>query len=165
MAIAVPVVRGKYYEDFVVDAEFVSAARTVGEGMIDAFAGITGDFSEVHTDAELMKDTEFGGRIGHGILALGLMQGLMWQTAYTQDTVVATVAWDKLRFHAPLRAGDTVRVYWTIREKRPSRSRPKTGIVVEDCRLVNQRKETVLTGEHALMMLRRPGAGPDPSRA
>jgi acyl dehydratase len=152
-------VRGKYYEDFVAGEEFVSPARTVGEGTIDAFAGITGDFSEVHVDGELMKGTEFGGRIGHGILALGLMQGLMWQTAYTQGTVVATVAWDKLKFQAPLRAGDTVSALWTIRATRPSRSRPTTGIVVEECRLVNQRKETILTGEHVLMMLRRPTDG------
>ena len=149
---------GRYFEDFVVGEEMVSAARTVGEGTIDLFAGVTGDFSEVHTDVELMKETEFGGRIGHGILSLGIMQGLMWQTMYTAGTVVATVAWDKLKFSAPLKVGDTVRVHWTIRDKRASRSRPDTGIVVEDCRLVNQRKETVLTGEHVLMMRRRPGS-------
>lgn len=155
MSTVAPVVRGKYYEDFTLGEELQSAARTVGEGMIDAFAGVTGDFSEVHTDAELMKGTEFGERIGHGILALGLMQGLMWQTSYTQGTVVATLAWDKLTFRAALRAGDTVRAFWTISAMRPSASRPTTGIVVESCRLVNQRQETVLTGEHVLLMLRR----------
>jgi acyl dehydratase len=54
MSAATSVGRGKYYEEFTVGEEFQSAARTVGEGMIDAFAGVTGDFSEVHTDAELM---------------------------------------------------------------------------------------------------------------
>ena len=155
-AMARPSVRGKYYEDFVVGEEFVSMARTVSEGMIDAFAGVTGDFSEVHTDAELKNGTEFGEPSGHGILALGIMQGLMWQTAYTQGTVVSTVGWDKLKCSVPLRAGDTVHATWTIREMRPSGSRPNTGTVIEDCRLVNQRNETVLTGEDALLMLRRP---------
>lgn len=155
-AMARPPVRGRYFEDFVVGEEFVSMARTVGEGMIDAFAGVTGDWSEVHTDAELMAGTEFGERIGHGIFAVGIMQGLMWQTAYTQGTAVATLGWDKLKWTAPLRAGDTVRATWTIREMRPSASRPNTGIVTEDCRLVNQRKETVLTGEHVLLVRRRP---------
>jgi acyl dehydratase len=84
------------------------------------------------------------------------MQGLMWQTTYTQGTVVATIGWDKLKFRAALRAGDTVRAFWTIRAMRPSASRPTTGIVVEDCRLVNQREETVLMGEHVLLMLRTP---------
>jgi len=150
--------RGKYYEDFALGEEFESMGRTVSEGTIDAFAGVTGDFSEVHTDAEMMKETEFGERIGHGILALGILQGLMSQTAYTQGTALATVGWDKLRFSAALRAGDTVRALWTIREMRPSRSRPQTGILVEGCRLVNQRQETVLTGEHVMMVRRRPGS-------
>jgi acyl dehydratase len=155
---AQPAVEGRYYEDFEVGEEMVSARRTVGEGTIDLFAGATGDFSEVHTDAELMKDSEFGERIGHAILSLGIMQGLMWQTNYNRGTVIATLGWDKLRFTSPLRAGDTVRAYWTIKEKRLSQSRPSLGVVVEDCRLMNQRAETVLTGEHVALVRRRPEA-------
>lgn len=151
-----PTVRGKYYEDFAVGEEIASNRRTIGEGTIDLFAGVTGDFSEVHTDAELMKASEFGERIGHGILALAVMQGLMWQTNYNTGTVTATAGWDKLKFRAPLRAGDTVQAQWVIKDKRLSASRPALGIVVEECRLVNQRKETVLTGEHVLMVRRRP---------
>ncbi len=154
-------VLGRYFEDFVVGEELVSARRTVGEGTIELFAGVTGDFSEVHTDAELMRDSEFGERIGHGILALGIMQGLMWQTNYNVGTVVATVGWDRLRFTSPLRIGDTVQAHWTVREKRVSKSRPHLGILVEECRLVNQRKEVVLTGEHVVMIRRRPVAGED----
>jgi acyl dehydratase len=153
-----PLVQGKYYEDFVVGEEMLSAGRTVGEGTIDLFAGLTGDFSQIHTDAEMMKESEFGERIGHGILALGIMQGLMWRTAYTQGTGIATIGWDKLKFTSPLKIGDTVRVYWTIKDKRVSKSRPHLGIIVEECRLVNQRKEIVVTGEHVLMVRRRLGS-------
>lgn len=149
-------VLGRYFEDFVVGEKLMTAGRTVGEGTIDMFAGLTGDFSDVHMDAEVMKETEFGGRIGHGILALGIMQGLMWQTNYNLGTAVATLGWDKIKSSAPLRAGDTVRAYWTIESKRESRSRPDMGILVEDCRLVNQRGQTVLSGEHVLMVRRRP---------
>ncbi len=151
---------GRYYEDFGVGEEIASARRTVSEGTIDLFAGVTGDFSEVHTDAELMKESEFGDRIGHAILSLGIMQGLMWQTNYNRGTVIATLGWDRLKFTSPLRAGDTVRAYWTIKEKRVSQSRPSLGVVVEECRLINQRKETVMTGEHVTLVRRRPEAVP-----
>ena len=67
-------VLGRYFEDFVVGEKLMTAGRTVGEGTIDMFAGLTGDFSDVHMDAEVMKETEFGGRIGHGILALGRLR-------------------------------------------------------------------------------------------
>ncbi len=151
-----PLVQGKYYEDFVVGEEMISAGRTIGEGTIDLFAGLTGDFSQVHTDAEFMKESEFGERIGHGILALGIMQGLMWRTNYTQGTGVATIGWDKLKFTAPLRIGDTVRASWRIKEKRVSQSRPHLGIITEESRLMNQRKEDVVTGEHVTMLRCRP---------
>ena len=147
---------GRYFEDFVVGEKLTSAGRTIGENTIDLFAGLTGDFSDVHMDAEVMKQSEFGGRIGHGILALGIMQGLMWQTNYNLGTAIATLGWDKVKLSAPLRAGDTVRAYWAIESKRESRSRPHAGILVEGCRLVNQRSEIVLSGEHVLMVRRRP---------
>jgi acyl dehydratase len=118
-----PSVRGKYYEDFAVGEEIVSNRRTIGEGTIDLFAGVTGDFSEVHTDAELMKASEFGERIGHGILALAVMQGLMWHTNYNTGTVTATAGWDKLRFRAPLWPGTPCRRSGSS-EKRLSASRP-----------------------------------------
>jgi acyl dehydratase len=156
-------VRGKYYDDLAIGEEFVSSRRTVSEATIDAFAGTTGDFSEVHMDGESMRDTEFGDRIGHGLLSLSLMQGLMWQTGFNVGTVVATIGWDRVRFAAPLKAGDTVQARWSIKDKRLSRSRPGFGITVEECRLVNQRKETVLTGEHVSLVRCRP-APPGPER-
>jgi len=152
-----PLVQGKWYEDFVVGEELISAGRTVGEGAIDLFAGLTGDFSQVHTDAQMMQESEFGERIAHGLFTLSIMQGLMWRTNYTQGTGVATIGWDKLKFVAPVKIGDTVRARWTIKEKRLSKSRPHLGIIIEECRLVNQRQETVLTGEHATMVRRKPG--------
>ena len=155
---AEPLVQGKYYEDFVVGEELFSAGRTIGEGTIDLFAGLTGDYSQVHTDAEMMKESEFGERIAHGLLNLAILQGLMWRTGYTQGTGIATIGWDKLRFTAPVHIGDTVRAYWTIKDKRVSQSRPHLGIIFEACRLVNQRKETVLTAEHTTMVRRRPEA-------
>jgi acyl dehydratase len=107
-------------------------------------------------DAEVMKETEFGVRIGHGILALGIMQGLMWQTNYNLGTAVATLGWNNVKSSAPLRAGDTVQAHWSIESKRESRSRTQMGILIEGCRLVNQLGETVLSGEHVLMVRRKP---------
>jgi acyl dehydratase len=41
-----------------------------------------------------------------------------------------------------------------------SRSRPSLGVVVEECRLISQRKEMVLRGEHGTLIRRRPEAVP-----
>jgi acyl dehydratase len=124
--------------------------------MVDAFAGVTGDFSYAHTDEIAMQSTEFGGRIAHGLLSLCVMQGLMWQTGYSSQTGIATLGWDALIFPAPVRFGDTVHARFTIREMRPSGSRPEVGILIEECTLLNQRDQVVVSGDHVLMVRRRP---------
>jgi acyl dehydratase len=150
---------GKYFEDLPVGTEFRTSGRTITEGAVDLFSGLTGDFSYVHTDAEAAADTIFGERIAQGLLSLCVLQGLIWQTRYTVDTGVATLGWERIRFPAAVRMGDTVRGVFTIREARESASRPDCGIVVEDCRLYNQHGETVVSGDHVLMVRRRAAAG------
>ncbi len=147
---------GRYFEEFEVGEELTTTGRTISEAMVDTFAGVTGDFSYAHTDAVAMQSTEFGERIAHGLLSLCVMQGLMWQTGYSSHTGIATLAWDALRFPAPVRFGDTVRARFKIREKRPSASRPEVGILIEECTLLNQRDEVVVSGDHVLMVRRRP---------
>jgi acyl dehydratase len=80
----------------------------------------------------------------------------MWQTGYTSQTGVATLGWEEIRFPAPVRFGDTVRARFAIGEMRPSRSRPNVGILIEECTLLNQHDEVVVTGKHVLMVQRRP---------
>jgi acyl dehydratase len=149
---------GRYFEDLPVGTVIRTSARTIGEGAVDAFAGLTGDYSYVHTDAEAVKETMYGERIVHGLFSLSVLQGLIVQTRYTIDTGLATLGWERIRFPIAVRLGDTVRGELTIREARVSRSQPGAGIVTEDCRLINQRGEAVVTGDHVLMVMRREGA-------
>jgi acyl dehydratase len=153
-----PVVLGLWYEDFVEGAERLSPGRTITESDLVAFSGLTGDYSQVHTDEEFCKKTEFGTRIAHGLLGLSIAQGLCWRTCYTQGTGVASLAWNKWTFKRPIFIGDTVRVRWRLLNKRPSGSKPGMGIIVEQVELVNQRGEVVQDGEHVTMIRRRPNA-------
>lgn len=147
---------GRYYEDFALNETLVSAGRTITDATLELFSGVTGDYSDVHTDDEVMKASEFKSRIGHGLLSLSIMQGLMWQTGYNRGTASATIGWDKLKFPTPLRVGDTVHADWTISAMRESKSKPGFGILVEDCRLINQRGQPVIAGEHVLLVHKRP---------
>lgn len=151
-----PVVLGLWYEEFSEDVERLSPGRTITESDLVAFSGLTGDFSQVHTDEEFCKKTEFGTRIAHGLLGLSIAQGLAWRTNYTQGTGVASLAWNKWTFKRPIFIGDTVRVRWRLLNKRPSGSKPGMGIITELVELVNQRGEVVQDGEHVTMVRRRP---------
>jgi acyl dehydratase len=150
------VVLGCWYEDFELGKERLSPGRTIGEADLQAFSGLTGDYSQVHTDEEFCKKTEFGTRIAHGLLGLSIAQGLMWRTNYTQGTGVASVGWDKWNFKAPVKIGDTLRTRWKLVHKRESKSKPNMGLITEFVELINQRGEVLQSGEHITLIRRRP---------
>jgi acyl dehydratase len=153
---AEPTVRGLWYEDFVIGEERVSPGRTVTEADIVNYASLTGDFSQMHTDEEFSKTTEFGTRIAHGMLGVSLASALCLRTLYTRGTAVATLSWGKWQFRKPLYIGDTVHTRWRFTDKRESKSRLDAGIVTEFIELINQNDEVVQDGEHVLMMKKRP---------
>jgi acyl dehydratase len=150
------VVLGMWFEDFVIGQSFHTAGRTITETDVVNFAGLTGDYSQVHTDEEFCKKTEFGTRIAHGLLGLAIVQALGWRTNYTQGTGIASVGYENWRFMKPILIGDTVRGRYTPLAKRESKSNPKVGIVTVHIELINQRGEVVQDGKHLLMVRRKP---------
>ena len=51
----------------------VEFAKTVSEGEVYLFAGITGDFAPNHVNEQFMQATSYGRRIAHGALLVGYM--------------------------------------------------------------------------------------------
>ena len=48
----------------------------VGRSDVVQFAGLSGDYNQLHTDAEFAKGTPYGQRIAHGLLGLSIASGL-----------------------------------------------------------------------------------------
>ena len=159
-----PVVLGLWFEDFVIGERRMSPGRTITEADIMAFAGLTGDYSQVHTDEEFCRGTEFGTRIAHGLLGLSIAQGLCMRTNYKQGTGVASVGWTEWNFRRPILIGDTVRSCWWAVEKRESRSKPGIGLVTEHVQLLNQRDEVAQEGRHLQLVRLRPSPERDSVR-
>jgi acyl dehydratase len=148
-------VQGLWFEDFRRDEVRTSAGRTITESDVLNFAGLTGDFSEVHTNREYMSRSSFGEPIAHGLLGLSVAQGLCWRSNYTDGTGIASLGWTEWMFHAPILIGDTLHTRWWLIEKRESKSRPDAGIITEHVELRNQRNETVQSGLHITMVKRK----------
>ena len=70
------VVRPLYYEDIQVRDSYRSPGRTVTEADVAAFAGLSGDLTELHPNAAEMREHVYGGRIAHGLLGLAIQSGL-----------------------------------------------------------------------------------------
>ena len=68
---------GKYFHDDLAVGDFFRTGRiTVTEAHIVAFAGLSGDFFDVHMDDDFAREQGFPGRIAHGLLGLCLGDGL-----------------------------------------------------------------------------------------
>ena len=142
-----------YYEDFTVGGAFESRGRTVTEADIVNFAGLSGDFVELHTNEEFARKSPFGRRIAHGALVFSISTGLMTQMNLVNDTVLAFYGLDKLRFTAPVFIGDTVRVVKRVielREKDAGR-----GVVTFETQVLNQSNEPVIVYTDKLLLVRR----------
>ena len=109
---------GLYWEEWEIGAEFESPARTVTEADIVHFAGISGDYNPLHIDEEFCKNTQFGTRIAHGPLIYAIAAGLLFQLHLYDDTLIAFLGFDSLKFTKPVKAGDTIRAKIKVLEKR-----------------------------------------------
>jgi len=67
------------------------------------------------------------------------------------------MGWDGLRLPNPVRPGDELDLETTVLEKRESKSKSDRGIVRNQIRLRNQRREFVLQGIGTILVARRPG--------
>ncbi len=144
---------GLFLEDFEPGVEYVSRARTVTEADVVSFAGLSGDFNPLHTDAESMKSSPFGERIAHGMLVVSMATGLINQMGWFDGTTLALLE-ITTRFVAPVKFGDTVHVVLTLKDKRES-SKPDRGVVTMELKVLNQRQESVIEGQQTTLMKRR----------
>jgi acyl dehydratase len=146
--------RGRHYEELVPGETFTTAARTVTEGAVDLFAGLSGDFNPLHTDEEHARQGPMRGRIAHGVLVLAIATGQANQLGIFEGTTLALLGMDKIRWTAPVRLGDTIHTELTVRDRRES-SRADRGVVVLDVVVKNQRGEAVCQAEWTTLMARR----------
>src|SRR3989442_4256053 len=145
---------GKYFEDFAVGEESMTAGRTVTETDIVNFAGITGDWNEIHTNKELADRGPFKQRIAHGALVFSIATGLSVRMGQTADTVIAFYGLDRLRFVKPTFIGDTIRVKQRVEGK--SERDQTSGIVTMLNAVINQKAEAVVSYTPKVMLKPRP---------
>jgi acyl dehydratase len=144
----------KYLEDLTAGDAFTSAARTITESDVVAFAGLSGDFNPIHTDVEFARDTPYGQRVVYGLLGLSMLTGLLDRTGLFSGTAIAMLGIRDWTFTAPLFIGDTIRFRLTIVDVRRARSGDR-GVVQRYFELINQRDEVVQKGHIDILVRAR----------
>ena len=150
---------GYRYDDLYVGMAFRSPGRTITDADLMAFAGLTGDYSELHTSDVYAKNSQFGRKVAHGMLGLSYAHGLMWpRTGELRETAVAFLGIQDWKFVGPIFVGDTIFVSYVLADLRDSKSRPNAGIVTFLHQGFNQRGEEVCTCTRQALMLKQAAA-------
>lgn len=148
---------GRYFhEDLRPGDWYRTGGILVTESHVVGFAGLGGDFFDLHMDEAFARDLGFAGRAAHGLLVLALTDGLKNRAA-VQLAAVASLGWD-WTFAAPVLIGDRIEARLTVADTRLT-SRGDRGIVHLRIAVENQHGEDVQHGINTLMMRRR-DAGP-----
>jgi 3-hydroxybutyryl-CoA dehydratase len=146
---------GLYFEEFNVGQKIVTVGRTIAESDIFTFAGLSGDFNQIHTDAEFAKTTPFGQRVAHGLLGVAITSGLAMRTGVLEGTVIAFREINEWKFSKPVFIGDTIHAEMNITE---TKSLPRLGggsvTIVFDVK--NQKDETVMKGTWVVLVASTP---------
>lgn len=146
--------RGRYFEDMEIGDKIKTAGRTITEADIVNFAGLSGDFNQIHTDATYAEAHGFGKRVAHGLLIQSIASGLAVQTGFIERTVLAFRELES-KFSLPVYIGDTIHVEIDVVEKK-AYPRLGGGNVVMKLAVKNQEGKAVQRGKWTMLIMSRP---------
>lgn len=122
-----------------------STERLVTDELVRKFADVSGDYNPIHLDDEFAKETRFGQRIAHGMLSGAFISSVLGYKLTDRRIVYLS---QTLRFTSPVFIGDTVTTTATVKSIREDKP-----IVTLETVCTNQRGDTLVTGEAAVMVL------------
>jgi acyl dehydratase len=134
----------RYFEDYTVGAVYEYGYASVTEAEIIAFAERF-DPQPIHVDTRFAASGPFGGLIASGWHTAAIAMRMIVDHYVSRVASLASPGVDELRWPAPVRPGDLLRLRTTIAETRQSRSKPDRGLVRTHAELLNQDGQTVLS--------------------
>ena len=134
-----------YYSDITDSFILETPSRTISEADIMLFAGLTGDYNELHTSITFAEKTSFNERIAHGMLTLSMANGLYMRTGLFEQSTVANLGIKEWKFVKPVKIGDTIFVRISLHDKHLT-SRQERGVVNWQIDVLNQHEEVVASG-------------------
>ena len=147
--------RGMWFEEFEVGQQIITPGRTITENDIVSFAGLSGDYNQIHTNAEFAGKTPFGQRVVHGLLGLSIASGLAMRTGILEGTVIAFREINNWKFSNPVFIGDTVYAELNIIETKPI-PRLGGGSLIIEIVVKNQRDEVTMKGTWTVLVASKP---------
>ena len=150
---------GISYEDLEVGRKDEVGVHTFTRDEIVQFASQF-DPQPFHLDDAAAAASPFGSLIASGWHTCAVMMGMLARGLLNGSTSMGSPGIDDIRWHKPVRVGDTLTMTNTVLGRRLSASKPDRGIVEMQWDGVNQHGETVITVRTKVLFgLRQPRDG------
>ena len=120
-----------------------SRTRQVTTDDIDHFAQVSGDNNPVHLDDDYAQETQFGGRIAHGMYTVSIISAILGNDLPGRGTIYLG---QDIQFKAPVRPGDTITATVECIKYRAARR-----IATFKTTATNQDGTVVVTGEAVVL--------------
>jgi acyl dehydratase len=140
-----------FYEDMNPGDSMTSTSVTVDRDEMVDFA-TRWDPLPIHVD-EQAAQAAAGGLTAPGLFVLALKQRLVHRLP--DQAVIASVGYDDVRFHEPVRPNDTLHLHCQWLDRRESESKPDRGVVTVRLSLINQAGATVMSHLDTVLVRRR----------
>ncbi|QCI64125.1 MaoC family dehydratase [Phreatobacter stygius] len=145
---------GEYwFEDLRVGDHYTTGHIVITDAHIVGFAGLSGDFFDLHMDDEFARSQGFQARVAHGLLGLAMADGLKNRSS-VRIMAVASLGWN-WNFKGPILAGDRIGVTVEVKARRLT-SKGDRGIATLGFTVTNQHGAVVQDGETALLTRLKP---------
>lgn len=147
-----------YLEDFEPGRAYSSPTQTISEEEALDFARRY-DPQYFHLDPVAARNSVFGGVVLGGFQTAALAWALVLRSGMFDRSAMAGIGLDEVRWHKPVRPGESLRCEFTLLDARPSRTHSDRGVARFRYEMKNQHDEIVLSLVMIQMLRRRPSGG------
>ena len=144
-----------YLEDFETGTVKAAGSVTLSEAEILEFA-TRYDPQPFHVDPKAAGASIYGGLIASGWQTIAVTMRLLVDNVFNDAASMGSPGVDEIRWHRPVRPGDTLFPRVTVLETRGSRSRPDRGVLRFRVDVDNQDGEPTMNMVGASIVGRRP---------
>ncbi len=147
----------RYWEDFEIGEVTELGPVVVTADEIVEFAKKY-DPQPFHIDEEAAKNGPFGGLAASGWHTAALFMGMFVRGILLDSASMGSPGIEELRWTAPVRPGDSLKVRVTVTDVQPSSKNPNRGTVFTTSEVFNQNGELVASMKARGFFARRPSA-------
>jgi len=146
-----------FFEDYEVGERRTTPGRTLTEADVTNFAGLTGDWHPLHTNAVFAKSTPYGQRVAHSMLVLSIGSALatrLGQYEALPKSFIAFYGMEQVKFLVPVLIGDTIHLETEIASL--DAKDDARGIVETHNQIINQDDDVVCSFTTKILCGRQP---------